>query len=101
MRHVHVRLRGRLSHHTTWRNHPMLKRLSLVAALGLGAAAALPPFAARAADEAPAAAKPDADGFVSIFNGKDLTGWQGFEGYWSVKDGAISGNEEKATSKHT
>ena len=26
-----------------------------------------------------------------IFNGKDLTGWKGVEGFWSVKDGAITG----------
>jgi Domain of Unknown Function (DUF1080) len=28
---------------------------------------------------------------VTIFNGKDLTGWKGVEGFWSVKDGAITG----------
>src|SRR5947209_5357711 len=26
-----------------------------------------------------------------FFNGKDLTGWEGLEKYWSVKDGAIVG----------
>ncbi len=26
-----------------------------------------------------------------IFNGKDLTGWKGVEGFWSVADGAITG----------
>ena len=31
------------------------------------------------------------DGFVSIFNGKDLTGWSGNMKYWSVEDGAIVG----------
>jgi hypothetical protein len=30
-------------------------------------------------------------GFVSIFNGKDLTGWEGNTKLWSVKDGAIVG----------
>jgi type 1 glutamine amidotransferase len=35
---------------------------------------------------------PDDDaGFVSIFNGKDLTGWEGLSEFWSVKDGAITG----------
>lgn len=29
--------------------------------------------------------------FVSIFNGKDLTGWDGDPKFWSVKDGAITG----------
>ncbi|MEO7318668.1 MAG: DUF1080 domain-containing protein [Chthoniobacteraceae bacterium] len=26
-----------------------------------------------------------------IFNGKDLTGWKGVDGFWSVQDGAITG----------
>ena len=29
-------------------------------------------------------------GFTSIFNGKDLTGWEGMPGMWTVKDGAIT-----------
>ena len=45
--------------------------------------------------------KPDAHGFISLFNGKDLTGWEGMEGYWSVKDGVISGHETKDKSKQT
>ena len=31
------------------------------------------------------------DGFTSMFNGKDLTGWDGVMELWSVKDGAIVG----------
>ncbi len=31
------------------------------------------------------------DGFVSIFNGKDLTGWDGDPRLWSVSEGAIRG----------
>src|SRR5579863_9195791 len=45
--------------------------------------------------------KPDADGFVTIFNGKDLTYWEGLEGFWSVKDGAIAATETKEASKQT
>ncbi len=30
-------------------------------------------------------------GFQSLFNGKDLTGWDGDPKLWSVKDGAITG----------
>ena len=30
-----------------------------------------------------------------LFNGKDLTGWKGVEGLWSVKDGAITGQTTK------
>jgi hypothetical protein len=32
----------------------------------------------------------DADGFIPIFNGKDLTGWDGKPGWWRVEDGAIT-----------
>jgi Domain of Unknown Function (DUF1080) len=81
----------------------MLKHLALVAILGLGLApgsvhTADKPAAANAKAELP---KPDADGFITIFNGKDLTGWEGLEDYWSVKDGVISGHETKEKSKQT
>ncbi len=36
-----------------------------------------------------AAAEPE-EGFVSMFNGKDLTGWEGKPGWWYVEDGAIT-----------
>lgn len=38
--------------------------------------------------------QPKADlekGSVSLFNGRDLTGWRGDEKYWSVQDGCITG----------
>ena len=35
------------------------------------------------------------EGFKSIFNGKDLTGWDGNMKLWSVKDGAIVGETTK------
>jgi hypothetical protein len=54
-----------------------MKRLLLAASiLGLGVTAAL------AAD----------DDWMSIFNGKDLSGWRGDPKLWSVKDGAITGS---------
>ncbi|MEM1442184.1 MAG: DUF1080 domain-containing protein, partial [Verrucomicrobiota bacterium] len=31
------------------------------------------------------------EGFESIFNGKDLSGWEGNPKLWSVEDGAITG----------
>jgi hypothetical protein len=38
------------------------------------------------------AATPKApEGFQSIFNGKDLTGWDGNTKFWSVQDGTITG----------
>jgi hypothetical protein len=30
-------------------------------------------------------------GFKSIFNGKDLTGWEGLPEFWSVREGALTG----------
>jgi len=54
-----------------------LPRLHLVAALS----ALLLPFSAVAAD---------AD-FKPIFNGKDLTGWDGDPRFWSVRDGVLRG----------
>ncbi|RFC44643.1 MAG: Arylsulfatase A [Verrucomicrobia bacterium] len=35
--------------------------------------------------------KPDAAGFVKLFDGKTLRGWTGDPQYWSVEDGAITG----------
>lgn len=45
--------------------------------------------------------KAGADGWISLFNGKDLTGWEGLPGYWSVVDGAIQCAEVKENSKQT
>jgi hypothetical protein len=41
-------------------------------------------------------------GFVSMFNGKDLTGWEGKPGGWWVEDGTITSQstEEKPCTKH-
>ena len=36
-------------------------------------------------------------GFVSMFNGKDLSGWEGAAGAWRVEDGAITG---QSTAEH-
>ena len=39
----------------------------------------------------------------NLFNGKDLTGWEGLEGFWSVQDGAITGKStaEKPVAGNT
>ena len=62
--------------------------ISILASLSLSAIAADLP-------------KPDADGWIALFNGKDLTGWEGLEGYWSVVDGAIQCAETNETSKQS
>jgi hypothetical protein len=69
---------------------------SLVLSLGFVAAIAV------AADEpkAPTATAPEKlseEGFVSIFNGKDLTEWDGDDVHWSVKDGVIHCEATKDT----
>jgi hypothetical protein len=58
----------------------------------------LVPVCALAAD-APATAPPEAAGMKTLFNGKDLEGWDGDPRLWSVKDGVIHGettDENKA-----
>lgn len=39
-------------------------------------------------------------GFTSIFNGKDLTGWDAMPGMWEVKDGAIRSVGDKKGKKN-
>ena len=39
--------------------------------------------------------KPDADGWISLFNGKDLAGWEGNMDIWRVVDGYIQGKIDK------
>jgi len=41
------------------------------------------------------AAAADNEGFVSIFDGKSLKGWEGKSEFWSVQDGAITGQTTK------
>lgn len=43
----------------------------------------------------------DDEGFVAMFNGKDLSGWEGMPGAWWVEDGAITGQstQEKPSDK--
>jgi hypothetical protein len=55
---------------------------------------------ARAAEPAPLP-KPDADGWISLFNGKDLTGWTGMPGLWSVKDGFITAQTNQLQGGNT
>ena len=40
------------------------------------------------------------EGFTLLFNGKDLSGWDGEPELWSVKDGAIVGSSDKHPVKH-
>jgi choline-sulfatase len=38
--------------------------------------------------------RPGPDGFVNLFNGKNLNGWAGDPQFWSVEDGAITGKTD-------
>jgi len=72
----------------------MKKRI--LGAVALGAALVACSVSASGADfERPAYTlvedRPGEKGFLRIFNGKDLTGWEGNPRLWSVKDGAITG----------
>jgi hypothetical protein len=77
----------------------MFNHLSLVALLALSLTAGQAP--AQQSTGAGQLPQPDSDGFITIFNGKDLTGWDGLPDYWTVKDGVISGSETKDKSKQT
>ena len=69
-----------------------MPRLSGIAILLLAATYAF-------ADDTP---KPDDEGFTPIFNGKDMTGWEGKPGWWKVEDGALTAEStpEKPCKKH-
>lgn len=49
------------------------------------------PIVSVVAADAPAAAPPETSGMQSLFNGKDLSGWDGDPKLWSVKEGVIHG----------
>jgi hypothetical protein len=77
----------------------MFERLmATVLALGFAAHTALAQEGGTAPEALP---KPDADGFIALFNGRDLAGWTGLPDYWSVTDGSIRGQQMKETSKQT
>jgi len=44
--------------------------------------------------------KPGADGYISIFNGTDLTGWYGDTDVWKVDNGEIVGKSEKGLKQN-
>jgi hypothetical protein len=69
-----------------------MKYLILLAALSLSlSATSAHSREPSAAASAVAPAQPDQDGMVTLFNGRDLTGWEGDPKYWSVQDGALTG----------
>src|SRR5690606_9289917 len=78
---------------------------SLVLALMLLVSAAVPALAEEAATEQAAAteneAKEKQDGFISLFDGETLKGWDGNPKLWEVEEGAIVGiTSDDAPLKH-
>ena len=68
----------------------MIRNLLLVALMTI-------PFSLFAADE-PVTAPAEETGMRVLFNGKDLSGWDGDPRLWSVKDGVIHGETTEANS---
>jgi serine/threonine protein kinase len=52
-------------------------------------------------DDMVAGGRPQQIASPSFFNGKNLTGWEGLKGYWSVRDGAIVGSCPPGSPVHT
>ena len=79
-----------------------MKSGRLVGSVLVAAAAAAITLAVTAdrGSAAAAQAKPDAAGFVSLFDGKTLNGWRGDPRYWSVQDGALTGGSEQPIEKN-
>lgn len=48
-----------------------------------------------------ASAQNDSDGFVPLFNGEDLTGWDGDSALWAVEAGAIVGTTDGSIRQNT
>ena len=65
----------------------MKKLTSTLAALALGALAFTQTACRTTADTE--------KGFISLFDGKTLSGWQGVADHWRVQDGALTGYTEK------
>src|ERR1039457_6889362 len=69
-------------------------KLRLLGAFTLGAALLTQPALVSGAEQGQSTqteGRTVEKGFLRIFNGKDLTGWEGSPKLWSVKDGAITG----------
>jgi hypothetical protein len=70
-----------------------MKKLTLTAFTLIALAALIPLLPTTRAAEEPA----EAAGFKSLFNGHDLTNWDGDPACWSVQDGVITG---RTTAEH-
>jgi putative heme-binding domain-containing protein len=81
-------------------NAVRLDRVTTTTITGIGTTKVeLPPDAKEIVDAQLAGRSPKVfvpePGFKKLFNGRDLTGWAGRAGHWSVEDGAITGRTTK------
>ncbi len=65
--------------------------------LSLGLYASSPLLAQDNADITPPPTKEVPEGFVSMFDGKTLEGWEGDSKYWSIENGCITGRSSEDT----
>jgi hypothetical protein len=65
-----------------------MKKFCLLLVLAIFAIGSIPVFAQQ---RPPPIATNDESGFVQIFDGKSLAGWEGDTNYWRVEDGALVG----------
>src|SRR5690349_19061796 len=70
--------------------------LVMVAASAAAHAQAPPPYVPKQSDR-PSPVDGDEPGFVTIFDGKTLAGWEGDPTYWRVENGALVGEITPAT----
>ena len=83
------------------RSTPRALALTTIACIVIGMLAPTPPVEAGEPD--PTKAPGNESAFTTIFNGKDLTGWDGDPRFWSVRDGILRGETtlEKAAEHNT
>jgi hypothetical protein len=88
-----------VGHHEIMPEKNLMKK-SLALIRGLALAAVMAAALGVTAVSVPAAESEE--GFVPMCNGKDLTGWEGKEGWWRIEDGAITSEstKEKPCLKH-
>ena len=73
----------------------MIRLLLSSAVCATAAVLVLPATADDRKDEAPIVEpRKGKSETIKLFNGKNLDGWEGFEEYWSVKDGVIVGKNK-------
>jgi hypothetical protein len=70
--------------------------MAVAVAAGLAAQAPAPAYVPKQSDR-PTPVEGDEPGFVSIFDGRSLAGWEGDPAYWRVEGGALVGEITPAT----